>query len=388
MTDLPAFSLDPVALAQALMRCPSVTPQEAGVLSVLEQALAPYGFSARRLRYDGHNSPAVDNLFCRWGQQGPHFAFAGHVDVVPAGDAQAWTHDPFAAALADGVLYGRGACDMKTGVAAFAAAAATFTRQHPDAGQISLLITCDEEGPSVNGTEPLLAQLNREGVRFDACMVGEPTSYEHFGDMAKIGRRGSLHGLLTVKGKQGHVAYPERADNPIPRLLRLLAALDAAVLDNGSPDFQPSNLEIVTVDVGNPVSNLIPAKASAKFNVRFNTLHTAASLSDRVRAICAATGEPFELTFSIGAHPFLTASGPLSSSLCEAVREVTGQVPKLSTTGGTSDARFVSQYCPVVEFGVLGATAHQVDEHIAVAEVTQLAAVYLKLLERWFASHG
>lgn len=378
--------IDPVKLSQDLMRCKSVTPLEAGTLAVLEGALNPLGFKCTRHTFEGHNSPAVENLVATYGDSGPHFAFAGHVDVVPVGDAAAWTHDPFAAGIVNDILYGRGASDMKTGIAAFVAAAARMVGDR-FSGRISLLITCDEEGPSVNGTEPLMTLLAAEGMKFDACVVGEPCSYEKFGDMAKIGRRGSLHGIITVRGKQGHVAYPERADNPIPGLLKILEALEAYQIDAGTPDFQPSNLEIVTVDVGNPVMNVIPAKASAKFNVRFNTLHSAETLAEKLRSVCDGVGVPYEIEFKTGAHPFLTKPGPLSASLVKAVQAVTGEIPKLSTTGGTSDARFISKYCPVVEFGVLGATAHMVDEHVAVSEITRLSDVYYHLMKSWFGSH-
>lgn len=378
--------IDPVKLSQDLMRCKSVTPLEAGALGVLEKALEPLGFICTRHTFDGHNSPAVENLVATFGEGGPHFAFAGHVDVVPVGDAAAWTHDPFGAEIVNDVLYGRGAADMKTGIAAFVAAAARMVSEKPR-GRISLLITCDEEGPSVNGTEPLMNRLAADGMKFDACVVGEPCSYEKFGDMAKIGRRGSLHGIITVRGKQGHVAYPERADNPIPKLLKILNALEAYEIDAGTPDFQPSNLEIVTVDVGNPVMNVIPARATAKFNVRFNTLHTTETLAEKLRDVCDATGISYEIEFRTGAHPFLTKPGPLSASLVKAVQAVTGELPKLSTTGGTSDARFISKFCPVVEFGVLGTTAHMVDEHIAVSEITRLTDAYHQLMKGWFGSH-
>ena len=380
--------IDPVKLSQDLMRCKSITPHEAGALDVLQKALEPLGFACRRVTFSAHHSPAVENMIATYGEAGPHFAFAGHVDVVPVGDEAAWTHDPFGAEIENGILYGRGASDMKTGIAAFVAAAAGLIEKGTFKGRISLLITCDEEGPSVNGTAPLMELLASEGMKFDACVVGEPCSYERFGDMAKIGRRGSLHGVVTVKGRQGHVAYPERADNPVPKLVRLLAALEDHVLDEGTPDFQPSNLEIVTVDVGNPVMNVIPAKAVAKFNVRFNTLHSIESLSERLRSVCDSVGVPYEIEFKTGAHPFLTKPGPLSTSLVGAVQEVTGVIPKLSTTGGTSDARFISRYCPVVEFGVLGTTAHQVDEHITVEQIELLARVYHRLLQNWFGNHG
>ena len=383
--------IDPIKLSQDLMRCPSVTPLEAGALDVLQKVLEPLGFVCRRVTFEGNNSPAVENMVATWtspgGEHGPHFAFAGHVDVVPVGDAKAWKHNPFGAEIENGILYGRGASDMKTGICAFVAAAAELVQKGSPKGRISLLITCDEEGPSVNGTLPLMQLLDSEGVKFNACVVGEPCSYEKFGDMAKIGRRGSLHGYITVEGKQGHVAYPERADNPVPKLIKLLSVLEAHVIDEGMTDFQPSNLEIVTVDVGNPVMNVIPARATAKFNVRFNAQHSCASLSEHLRKVCDSAGVPYSIEFKEGAEPFLTKPGPLSVSLVKAVQEVTGEIPKLSTTGGTSDARFISRFCPVVEFGVLGTTAHQVDEHIAVEQIELLTRTYHRLLQNWFGEH-
>lgn len=379
--------MDALQLAQALIRCPSVTPQEAGALGVLEAALQPLGFVCERLTFNGHNSAPVENLFAKRGQSGPHFAFAGHVDVVPVGDTAAWSVPPFDAVVQDGWLIGRGAADMKGGIACFVAAVADFVQRQPQ-GCISLLITCDEEGPSVNGTEPLLQALAARGERFDACLVGEPTSAQTFGDMAKIGRRGSLSGTITVKGTQGHVAYPERADNPIPRLLKILTALEAAVLDSGTPDFPPSNLEIVSVDVGNPTFNIIPAKASALFNVRFNNLHSGKSLAQTISQICASTGENCEIVYKEGSEPFLTQPGPLSTAVVRAVEAVMGKAPVLSTTGGTSDARFISRYCPVVELGVLNHTAHHVDEKVAVEDLAKLTRIYHTLLTDWFAHHA
>lgn len=378
---------DVLELSRALMRCPSVTPHEAGTLAILEAALTPLGFKCRRVTFEGHDSAPVENMVATYGDSGPHFAFAGHVDVVPVGDAAAWLRDPFGAQVEDGVLYGRGAVDMKTGIAAFVVAAERLIAAGPVRGRISLLITCDEEGPSVNGTEPLLKMLHDEGVRFDACVVGEPSGYDRFGDMAKIGRRGSLHGDIIVRGKQGHVAYPDRADNPIPHLLRLLTALETYVIDEGTADFQPSNLEIVTVDVGNPARNVIPANATARFNVRFNDLHSSASLAERLRKVCDSVGVSYEITFRTGAEPFLTQPGPLSAALVKAVQEITGSIPRLSTTGGTSDARFVAKYCPVLEFGLLGRSLHEVNEHVAVEQLELLAQTYQRLLENWFASH-
>jgi len=377
---------DVLALAQSLIRCESVTPKEAGTLDVLENMLKPLGFVCSRHAFHRPETAPVENLFAKWGSGAPHFCFAGHVDVVPVGDASAWTHPPFGADIVDGILYGRGASDMKTGVAAFVTAAEKFICTAPPKGSISLLITCDEEGPSVNGKEPLLKLLHEKGERFEACLVGEPTSAGQFGDTVKIGRRGSLHGYLTILGKQGHVAYPDRADNPVPRLLRTLSALKEKVLDEGNGDFQPSNLEITTVDIGNPAANVIPAKAFARFNVRFNTEHTGESLSQKLREICSRHAGAHELRFETGAEPFLTSPGPLSTSVTRAIQAVTGHAPALSTAGGTSDARFISRYCPVTEFGLLNHTAHHVDEHVAVADVLALEKVYHRILEEFFGA--
>ena len=379
---------DAVSLAQAMIRCPSVTPDEAGVLGVLAQALQQAGFATRRMDFAAPGTPDIANLYASIGSGSPHFCFAGHVDVVPVGDLRAWTVDPFAADILDGALYGRGAADMKAAIAAFVAAAAQYRAQHDCKGTISLLITGDEEGPAINGTRKMLEALASEGVRFDACVVGEPTNKARFGDMMKIGRRGSMTGHLTVHGVQGHIAYPHLADNPVHRLARMMAALIEEPLDRGTEFFEASSLQFYTADVGNPTNNLIPAQARASFNIRFNDLHTSSSLEAGIRQKLDAIGGRYDLQISVSGEAFFTAPGPLSTLLAGAVNEVTGRQPELSTTGGTSDARFIRSYCPVVEFGLVGQTMHKVDERAALSDIAALQEVYRLALERFFAPNS
>lgn len=381
-------TIDAVALAQAMIRCPSVTPADAGVIGVLEGALAAAGFTTRRMPFAEPGTADIVNLYASIGSGSPHFCFAGHVDVVPVGDMKAWTVDPFAADIVDGVLYGRGAADMKAAVAAFAAAADDHHRNNGGAGTVSLLITGDEEGPAINGTRKMLETLAAEGVRFDACVVGEPTNRATFGDMAKIGRRGSMTGYLTVHGVQGHIAYPHLADNPVHRLALMIAALAGETLDHGNQYFEASSLQFFTADVGNPTNNLIPAQARAAFNIRFNDSHSSASLERLVRAKLDAIGGRYDLEISVSGEAFFTAPGPLSALVAGAVNEVTGKHPELSTTGGTSDARFIRAYCPVVEFGLVGQTMHKTDERARLADIAALQEVYRLVLERFFVGHG
>ncbi|MFP6741290.1 MAG: succinyl-diaminopimelate desuccinylase, partial [Alphaproteobacteria bacterium] len=317
---------------------------------------------------------------------GPNFCFAGHTDVVPVGDEAAWRVGPFAADIIDGTLYGRGAADMKGAVACFTAAAGRLlaARGTDFGGSISLLITGDEEGPGVNGTKKVLDWLGQRGETLDVCLVGEPTNPERIGEMVKIGRRGTLTGTLTVKGAQGHVAYPQLADNPLPRLVATLAVLDGHELDQGTDHFQPSNLEVTTVDVGNPASNIIPAAARATFNIRFNDIHTGASLSAWLTDVCHAHAGTHDLDIRVGGEAFLTPPGPLSEIIADAVEQVFGKRPELSTTGGTSDARFIKDHCPVAEFGLVGQTMHKVDERVPVADLVALADVYTAVLEAYF----
>ncbi|UEM02710.1 succinyl-diaminopimelate desuccinylase [Skermanella rosea] len=385
MTAAPA-ALDPVALTQALVRCPSVTPADAGALDVLRRALEPLGFVCHRLRFEEEGTAPVDNLYARLGTAGPNLCFAGHTDVVPPGDPAAWAADPFAGTIVDGRLYGRGASDMKAAVAAFAAAVARrLGRAGPPPGSISLLITGDEEGPAVNGTRKVLDWLAEKGEVLDACIVGEPTNPNTLGEMIKVGRRGSITGYLTVYGTQGHVAYPHLADNPLPRLVRMLAALTAEPLDRGNAHFQPSTLAITTIDVGNPADNVIPARGSASFNIRFNDEHTSDTLKDWIRRTCDTVGGVYDLKFRVSGESFLTPPGRLSDLVADAVERVTGRRPELSTTGGTSDARFIRSHCPVVEFGIVGQTMHKVDEHVAVADVERLTAIYEAVIDGFFA---
>ena len=376
---------DPVALTQALVRCPSITPEDAGALDVVEEALVRLGFRCHRLTFEAPGTAPVANLYARLGSSRPNIAFAGHTDVVPPGDVAAWHAAPFAAELVDGHLHGRGAVDMKGAIACFIAATARLLAERRPVGSISCLITGDEEGLAVNGTRKLLGWMREQGELPDACLVGEPTNPQHLGEMIKIGRRGSMTGRLTVHGVQGHVAYPERADNPIPRLLRMLAALTREPLDAGSAHFQPSGLVITTVDVGNSASNVIPATARATFNIRFNDCHTAASLEARLREQLRRIDDRHDLVVGTSGEAFVTSQGTLTALLADAIRDETGRAPELSTSGGTSDARFIKDVCPVVEFGLVGQTMHQVDERVAVADLEALTRVYRTFLERYLA---
>ncbi len=378
---LPPRATDAAALAQALIRCPSVTPHEGGALDLLQSVLQPLGFTCHRLVFD-EGGTAVDNLYARLGHAGPNFCFAGHTDVVPPGTAEDWLHDPFSGVIDQGRLWGRGAADMKGAIAAFIAALADLLDDGVPPLSLSLLITGDEEGPAVNGTVKVLDWLAAKGERIDACIVGEPTNPEAIGDMIKIGRRGSLNAMLTVKGSQGHVAYPERAENPIPPLLRLLGALTAEPLDDGTAHFQPSNLEITSVDVGNETTNLIPARATARLNVRFNDRFSGEDLIAELRRRLDRCGHAYSLEARISGESFLTEPAGFVTALREAVAEETGMEPALSTGGGTSDARFIARHAPVVEFGLVGRTMHQVDEHVALADLERLTAIYRRFLAR------
>lgn len=382
--------LDPVALTQALVRCPSVTPAEGGALTLIAQVLGAAGFTVERPVFSAPGTPDVDNLYARIGREGPVFVIAGHTDVVPVGDAGAWTRDPFGGTISDGVLHGRGACDMKGGLAAMIAAALRFRRENPDApGSIAFLVTGDEEGPAINGTVKLLEWAHARGERFDHCLLGEPTNPATMSDMIKIGRRGSLTGRLTVQGRQGHVGYPHLAENPIRGMVRLLAALEASPLDAGSAHFDPSNLEVTTLDVGNPATNVVPAQARAVFNIRFNDVWTPETLAAEIeRRLREAAGNSvrYEIVFeATNAVAFLTEPGPFVAMVADAVEAETGRRPALSTTGGTSDARFIKSYCPVVEYGVVGQTMHQVDERVAVTDLLALEAITGRLLRTYFA---
>lgn len=379
-----ASLIDPLALACALIQAPSVTPADAGALETLESALSSLGFRCERHRFED-----VDNLYARLGTEAPVFCFAGHTDVVPAGDEAAWQKPPFSGEVEDGVLWGRGAADMKGAIAAFVAAVARYREAHGEpAGSIALLITGDEEGPAINGTKRLLQAVHEAGERFDHCLVGEPTNPERMGETIKVGRRGSLNGVITVTGRQGHVAYPDKADNPIPPLLDLLDRLLSRKLDDGAPHFQPSNLEVTSLDVGNPAHNVIPARASAKFNIRFNIAHKGEDLKRWIESEAKAVALGFEgridLDLKVTGEAFLTRTSAFTDLLKDAVTAETGQEPAMTTGGGTSDARFIKDYAPVAEFGLVGATMHQVDERVPAGDVETLTRIYTRILSRYF----
>ena len=389
------MSADPVALTRDLIRCPSVTPAEGGALAYLESVLTAAGFRVSRMTFHEPGADDVENLYARIGDKGPNLVFAGHTDVVPPGEESAWTHAPFSGEIANGELYGRGAVDMKGGIACALAAvldhlAANGGKPRKDgSGSISFLITGDEEGIAVNGTPKLLDWCAHQGERFDHCVLGEPSNVDELGDTIKIGRRGSLNGTLIVHGKQGHVAYPQRADNPIRGLVKLVDALQAEPLDAGNANFQPSHLEFTSVDVGNKTVNLIPGEARARFNIRYNDCHTQESLKALLeqRALKVA-GNSIRFTFEwqpSNANVFVTAPGPFTEMVATAIADVTGRSPTLSTTGGTSDARFITHHCPVVEFGLVGQTMHQVDERVPIADLRALTVIYRKIVERYFA---
>jgi len=392
MNDVPAappthnWAVDPVALAAELIRRPSVTPKDEGALSIVASRLEQLGFTCHPLTFTEEGHEPVANLYARWGTSRPNLCFAGHTDVVPTGAADAWSFDPFGATLRDGVLCGRGAVDMKGAIAAFIAAAERFiTTRGPDfAGSISLLITGDEEGVAVNGTRKVLDWLKSRGEALDACLVGEPTSATELGDMIKIGRRGSMTGRLTVTGVQGHVAYPHLADNAAHRLVALLGALTAEPLDAGTEHFQSSGLQVTTIDIGNPTTNVIPGTARATFNIRFNDLWTSGKLKEWVAARLAAIGGEYQLAWGVSGESFLVPPGQVSDCLAGAIGAVTGRTPELSTTGGTSDARFIQAYCPVAEFGLVGQTMHKTDERVEIADIAQLTAIYEAFLDRFF----
>ncbi|SET21492.1 succinyl-diaminopimelate desuccinylase [Oceanicella actignis] len=382
-----ALADDPVALAAELIRRPSVTPAEAGTLELLEAVLSPLGFRCARIERGG-----VSNLYARLGEGGPVFGFNGHVDVVPPGDAAAWTHPPFSGALADGMLWGRGAADMKSGVAAFVCAAAALAREGAPRGSIALLVTGDEEGEAEHGTRAILDWMAENGERLDHCLVGEPTCPERLGEMMKIGRRGSMTAWITAHGRQGHAAYPHRALNPLPALARLVDRLASRRLDEGTEHFEPSTLAVTTIDVGNPATNVIPAEGRATVNIRFNDAHDSASLEawlrDEAERVARETGVRFDLRVKVSGESFLTPPGPFCQLIADAVEAETGLRPVASTSGGTSDARFVKDMCPVVEFGLAGATMHQTDERVPAEDVRKLARIYARIMRDYFARGG
>ena len=386
---MPKPAHDPVEIAQELIRCPSVTPSEGGALSYLQGLIEPAGFACHRLTMRAPSTPDVENLYARLGSGSPHLCFAGHTDVVPVGDAAAWSHPPFAADIADGVLFGRGAVDMKGGIACFAAAALDYVAANDGLprGCLSFLITGDEEGPGINGTPKVLEWMRASGEAPDACLVGEPTSSQAVGDEVKIGRRGSVTVELTVLGKQGHAAYGHLAENPIPKLARMIDRLSATPLDVGTARFQPSSVEATVVTVPNSASNVIPAWARAAISIRYNDLHTRAGIEAWVRGQCEAVASELQARFAVefsGTHEvFLTEPGPLAEAVCGAVEAVTGRAPALTTNGGASDASFIRKHCPVIELGLRNATAHQVDERVPMGDLATLTAIYRRLIESY-----
>jgi succinyl-diaminopimelate desuccinylase len=378
--------IDPVQLTADLLRCPSVTPVEGGALVLMENLLSGAGFTCTRV-----DRGDVSNLFARWGKQGngKTFGFNGHTDVVPVGDESAWTRGPFSGDIVDGWLWGRGATDMKSGVAAFAAAAIDFVRDTPPDGSIVMAITGDEEGDAVDGTVALLDWMSQNGERMDACLVGEPTCPNEMGEMMKIGRRGSMTAYFTVRGKQGHSAYPHRANNPLPAMARLIDRLAGHELDQGTDHFDASTLAVTTIDTGNPANNVIPAETRATVNIRFNDSHSSDSLTEWLRAeadkVATEFGVEIAMRTQVSGESFITPPGELSDLVAVAVQAETGVTPELSTSGGTSDARFVKNHCPVVEFGLVGKTMHQVDERVEVAQIEQLKSIYSRILRDYFA---
>jgi succinyl-diaminopimelate desuccinylase len=379
-----------VALTRELLRRPSVTPKDEGALGVIASALKLAGFETHRVIFTEPGTPDVDNLFAKIGSGSPHLVFAGHSDVVPPGDMQRWRFDPFGGEIAEGRIFGRGASDMKGAIAAFIAAATGYVQKRgAPKGAISLLITGDEEGPSINGTAKLLDWAKARGEVFNHCIVGEPTNVDALGDMMKIGRRGSLNGQIRVHGKQGHVAYPERAQNPAPVIARIVTALSAHEFDAGTAHFSPTHLEFSSIDIGNPAGNVIPAQARASFNIRFNDLWTPERLAEKVVSIAtaAAAGADIEVEFApCNARAFLTEPGSFSTLVSRAVETVTGRTPKLSTSGGTSDARFIVRDCAVLEFGLTNETIHAVNENAALADIDALTEIYARVLESYFAT--
>lgn len=378
--------IDPVELTAKLVRCPSVTPEEGGALVLLDALLTNSGFVTTRVDRGG-----ISNLFARWGGQtnGRTFGFNGHMDVVPIGNLDDWTHDPFGAEIVDGFMYGRGSTDMKSGVAAFAAAAIDFVADTPPNGSIVLAITGDEEADAHDGTVALLDWMAENNERMDHCLVGEPTSPNHMGEMLKIGRRGSLNAFFVVTGAQGHAAYPHLANNPMPAMVRLMDRLASHTLDEGTEHFDPSTLAIVTIDTGNPATNVIPAQVRGTVNIRFNDAHTSEGITTWLQAeadsIAADMGVKIDLNIKISGESFITEPGELSNLISAAVKTETGITPKLSTSGGTSDARFVKDHCQVVECGLVGKTMHEVDERVEVAQIHQLKAIYGRILQNYFA---
>ena len=374
-------------LLQALIKCPSVTPAEGGALDLLQDRLAEAGFTCHRLPF-GDGDQRIENLFAVHGESGPHLGFAGHTDVVPAGDTAAWQHDPFSGTVENGKMYGRGAVDMKGGIAAFVAAALDYVKNNDTKGQISLIITGDEEGDAIHGTKPLMEWIASEGLMPDAVLLGEPTNPDQIGDVIKHGRRGSLSGDIEVRGSQGHVAYPHLASNPLPLLMRMLEPLATGTIDDGNEHFDPSTAAITSIDTGNQARNVIPARARAAFNIRYNSDHTGESLKAWLTDHFNSVTPHWQATWLDSANPFVTAPGALTDMMVDVIKEVTGKTPALSTSGGTSDARFISQHTDVIEFGLVGQTMHKVDECTSLDDVTTLRQIYAKAINRFLNKQG
>ena len=379
--------VDAIELSRQLIKCPSVTPEEGGALSLLQSTLEGLGFTCHRLVFSEEGTHDVDNLYARFGEGSPNFCFAGHTDVVPPGNLNEWTHDPFGADVVDGILYGRGAVDMKTAIASFVSASASLITDHRFDGSLSILITGDEEGPAINGTRKVLDWLSSAGEKLDACLVGEPTNPSRFGEMMKIGRRGSMNSVVTVNGVQGHVAYPKLADSASHRLIRMMRALLDDPLDSGNDYFDASSVQVTSIDINNPTENLIPGSAEARFNIRFNDMHSSDTLKNWIkeRLDKSADGSSnYDISTKVSGESFIYPPGPLSNLVAECVQQVTGERPEMSTTGGTSDARFVKDHCPVCEFGLVGQTMHKVDECCKLSDIMALTEIYKAILEGYF----
>ena len=384
------MKIDPLELTKSLIKCQSVTPEDGGAQKVLSETLKGLGFECNELVFEDSESPKVKNLYARIGNAAPNFCFAGHTDVVPVGDIKLWESEPFDAIERNGFLFGRGASDMKSAIACFVSAASQFIEKYKSdlGGSVSLLITGDEEGPAINGTKKLLKWISDKNETLDACLVGEPTNPNNLGDMIKIGRRGSVNGKLVVFGTQGHTAYPHLADNPIHRITKIISAIIDSNLDNGNEHFQPSTLQFSSVDVGNSTTNVIPSEATANFNIRFNDNHNLKSLEEWLKNTIRNTGgidpDQFELSLRLSGDAFITPPGELSNIISDSVEQVTSRIPDLSTTGGTSDARFIKDYCPVAEFGMVGKSMHKTNECVKISDLEQLTLIYFLVLERFF----
>mgnify|MGYP001228576580 FL=1 len=378
--------INPIELSQRLIRCPSVTPDEGGALDELQNVLEELGFRCQRLLFSESGTPDVDNLYARLGDRGPNFCFAGHSDVVPPGDRDEWGEDPFSGVVIDGKLFGRGSADMKSAIASFISAVQRYKSNVGEEipGSISLLITGDEEGPAINGTIKVLDWMSKNNELIDACIVGEPTNPDHLGQMIKIGRRGSFTGWLTVMGVQGHTAYPHLAENPLSKLIKMLEPLAEEQLDQGTEYFPPTTVAISSIDTGNSATNVIPQKVTASFNIRFNDSRTAEDIEEWLRGHFDSVGGSYQLETACSSNAFITEPGALSEDLISAIKDVVGSSPEMSTTGGTSDARFIRKYCPVVEFGIVGKTMHKINEHVEIKDVELLTDIYTELLDRFF----